>query len=246
FHAVLGSRRAWKTLQSGENVWPPHLEAALLEGESHVAHTSAETRVLGRYRGRNQFISEYIFNKTGERRSNKQVGSRLQQLRHCSSDSKLRRLLRPFREPASHSHGCPSEIPVMHPTEREELIPYVDLPQTILISIPIFPPKSPPTSFHPFSQSSFNSHDAVRITNHPRDLQSIAPTVAFLSQNPAIAQSWFTVYLGEKLVHSETAPLMILKDGPAHGTGFLHTTALAPSYWTTILNSPDPSKFVIF
>lgn len=30
---------------------------------------------------RNKFISDYIFNKTGKRRTPKQVGSRLQQLR---------------------------------------------------------------------------------------------------------------------------------------------------------------------
>ncbi|KAJ7659463.1 hypothetical protein B0H17DRAFT_954737 [Mycena rosella] len=49
--------------------------------EIFVPDDSAETRVLGRCRGRNQFIAEYIFSKTGEQRSRKQVGSRLQQLR---------------------------------------------------------------------------------------------------------------------------------------------------------------------
>ncbi|KAJ7938495.1 hypothetical protein B0H13DRAFT_1499802, partial [Mycena leptocephala] len=40
-----------------------------------------ETVMLGRYPGRNQFLSQYILNKTGEQRTPKQVGSRLQQLR---------------------------------------------------------------------------------------------------------------------------------------------------------------------
>ncbi|KAJ7895305.1 hypothetical protein B0H13DRAFT_1624453, partial [Mycena leptocephala] len=40
-----------------------------------------ETVMLGRYPGRNQFLSQFILNKTGEQRTAKQVGSRLQQLR---------------------------------------------------------------------------------------------------------------------------------------------------------------------
>src|ERR1700712_942058 len=40
-----------------------------------------ETVMLGRYPGRNQFLSLYILTKTGERRTAKQVASRLQQLR---------------------------------------------------------------------------------------------------------------------------------------------------------------------
>lgn len=40
-----------------------------------------ETRILGRFPMRNQFISDYIFCTAGRRRSAKQVGSRLQQLR---------------------------------------------------------------------------------------------------------------------------------------------------------------------
>ncbi|KAJ6562128.1 hypothetical protein B0H19DRAFT_944283, partial [Mycena capillaripes] len=40
-----------------------------------------ETVILGRYPGRNQFISQYILRKTGEYRTAKQIGSRLQQLR---------------------------------------------------------------------------------------------------------------------------------------------------------------------
>ncbi|KAI0079830.1 hypothetical protein K474DRAFT_1560373, partial [Panus rudis PR-1116 ss-1] len=39
------------------------------------------TRALGRYPMRNKFISQYIFDTTGKRRTPKQVGSRLQQLR---------------------------------------------------------------------------------------------------------------------------------------------------------------------
>ncbi|KAJ7065412.1 hypothetical protein C8F01DRAFT_945549, partial [Mycena amicta] len=49
--------------------------------EAYVPDDSRETRMLGRFPPRNRFISGYILEKTGERRSAKDVGSRLQQLR---------------------------------------------------------------------------------------------------------------------------------------------------------------------
>ncbi|KAJ7077026.1 hypothetical protein C8R44DRAFT_573857, partial [Mycena epipterygia] len=49
--------------------------------ELYQPEDSRETRILGRFPQRNQFISDYIWEKTGKRRVPKQVGSRLQQLR---------------------------------------------------------------------------------------------------------------------------------------------------------------------
>ncbi|TFL04995.1 hypothetical protein BDV98DRAFT_500818, partial [Pterulicium gracile] len=42
---------------------------------------SAASKLLGRFPKRNRFISDHIFNTTGKRRTPKQVGSRIQQLR---------------------------------------------------------------------------------------------------------------------------------------------------------------------
>lgn len=99
FQSIVKGRKSWKTLRGGEIVWPPELEAALLEGQSLISRRrsfelnkllglesyqpddSRETRLLGRFPMRNRFISDYIFHKTGKRRTAKQVGSRLQQLR---------------------------------------------------------------------------------------------------------------------------------------------------------------------
>jgi transcriptional enhancer factor len=49
--------------------------------ENYQPDDSRETRLLGRFPMRNRFISDWIFEKTGKRRTAKQVGSRLQQLR---------------------------------------------------------------------------------------------------------------------------------------------------------------------
>ncbi|KAF5388707.1 hypothetical protein D9757_004868 [Collybiopsis confluens] len=89
FSAVVRSRKSWKTLKGGKMVWPLHLEAALLEGLSaYKPDNSRETLLLGRFPMRNRFISEYIFKTTGELRTAKQVGSRLQQLRDTASGGK--------------------------------------------------------------------------------------------------------------------------------------------------------------
>jgi len=34
FHSIVTGRKNWKTLRGGEIVWPPELEAALIEGEA--------------------------------------------------------------------------------------------------------------------------------------------------------------------------------------------------------------------
>ena len=48
---------------------------------------SKSDSILGRFPMRNRFISDYIFETTGKRRTPKQVGSRLQQLRDtCKKD----------------------------------------------------------------------------------------------------------------------------------------------------------------
>lgn len=105
FQSIVHGRKSWKTLpgSGGEVVWPPELEAALMEGkhlpvhvflyltshcvlnsiglENYVPDDSRETRLLGRFPLRNRFLSDWIFERTGKRRTAKQVASRLQQLR---------------------------------------------------------------------------------------------------------------------------------------------------------------------
>jgi len=98
FQSIVKGRKSWKTLRGGEVVWPPELEAALIEGlENYQPDDSRETRLLGRFPMRNRFISDWIFEKTGKRRTAKQVGSRLQQLRDTCGGKRLLTLLSPIR-----------------------------------------------------------------------------------------------------------------------------------------------------
>ncbi len=102
FQTIYNGRKSWKTLRGGRDglacrargrfnrrysaaLTPPVavvLTLCLRLGlEQYQPDDSRETRLLGRFPMRNRFISEYIFRKTGRRRTAKQVGSRLQQLR---------------------------------------------------------------------------------------------------------------------------------------------------------------------
>ncbi|KAJ7438714.1 hypothetical protein B0H11DRAFT_576429 [Mycena galericulata] len=117
---IVETWKRWNTSRDGEYVWPLTLEAALLDGlERYQPDGSRETRMLGRFRRRNQFISDYIFEKTGERRTAKQIGSRLQQLREsCGSEKKLLSRVSSVVNPPPNEpeHGASSRDPVASPT----------------------------------------------------------------------------------------------------------------------------------
>ncbi|KAF8239605.1 hypothetical protein L208DRAFT_1385576 [Tricholoma matsutake] len=88
---IVTGRRSWRMLKGKtEAVWPPNLEAALLEAlERYKPLRSGPYGTSGRFPLRNQFISDFIHETTGKRRTPKQVGSRLQQLRDTSKKGKL-------------------------------------------------------------------------------------------------------------------------------------------------------------
>ena len=100
-------------------------------------------------------------------------------------------------------------------------------PQNIVMSIPIPPFNSPLTSIDPC--------EPWAVKNDP---SGIAPTITVHAQWPIVATSCFAVFLADQVMHTETAPLMILMRDPAQGTGFLHSTPLVQAYWNVILDSP--------
>ncbi|KAJ7644877.1 hypothetical protein FB45DRAFT_300433 [Roridomyces roridus] len=230
FQSVLKVRKTWKTIRGGEAVWPPELEAALVEGlEKYVPDDSRETRMLGRFPRRNRYISDHIFKKTGKSRTPKQVGSRLQQLRESCTGQKLRHLLSPFREPAAASPS-PEDL-YKSPPSRHTII-YIDiLPEGSVERA---------TSPSPWSDDG----DVIRASTHPRRVHEINPTVSFTSCTPLRAHSQFTVYSEDLILHAESVPLELT--GKQADGSFIYSTVLVPQYWPTILKSPDPSRFTIF
>ncbi|KAK0488524.1 hypothetical protein IW261DRAFT_355144 [Armillaria novae-zelandiae] len=96
--AIITGRKSWKTMkgQQNEPVWPPRIEAALIEAlEKYRPHSAniKNPKDLRRFPKRNIFISNEIFRKTGKKRTAKQVGSRLQQLRDTCEDDRVLDLL---------------------------------------------------------------------------------------------------------------------------------------------------------
>ncbi len=106
FETILAGRKCYRmSKEKNEVVWPPHLEQALMEGllvppppspmastqlipaglEKYTPAESKSPRGLTRFPNRNKFLAEHILKKTGEIRTAKQVGSRIQQLRDTSA-----------------------------------------------------------------------------------------------------------------------------------------------------------------
>ncbi|KAJ6477898.1 hypothetical protein C8R47DRAFT_644311 [Mycena vitilis] len=246
--SVLRVRKSWKTLRGGETVWPLDLEAALLEGlEAYQPDDSRETRMLGRFPRRNRFISDYIFEKTGKRRSAKQVGSRLQQLRESCGGKKLLHLLSPFRQPAydgsSASSDSSGNSPVS-PLMGGQAFSGPSCARHIVVYIDILPEGAPDAVGNTVSSMSLESGGVVHASEHPRHLGSINPTVTFMAQSPLAAQSRFSVYSGERMLHAETTPLAPVED--ASVSGLLYSTSLVPEYWKVISESQDPTQFTIY
>ncbi|KAF9496331.1 hypothetical protein BDN71DRAFT_1430290 [Pleurotus eryngii] len=222
FHSIVKGRKSWKTLRgNGEAVWPPELEAALLEGlESYQPDDSRETRLLGRFPMRNRYISDYIWKVTGKRRTAKQVGSRLQQLRdtcggkrlEAESDVVVLALLSPCKRqvPAHRSTpalmreqqrggalDCASPLDDSSPFSSSSTTAPSSSSSTttspLVICIDLLPPSSPlpsPATSSTPVQDSTGTFHAAQ----PRPIKSIDPTVTFLSQQHIHATSHYTVY----------------------------------------------------
>ncbi|KAJ7766993.1 hypothetical protein DFH07DRAFT_335295 [Mycena maculata] len=248
--SVLKVRKSWKTLRGGETVWPLDLEAALLEGlENYQPDDSRETRMLGRFPRRNRFISDYIFEKTGKRRSAKQVGSRLQQLRESCGGKKLLHLLSPFRQPAYPASSASSESSCnspVSPPHGERGFPGASRARHTVMYIDILPEGSADDNGVSSPSLWSDSEDTIHASDHPRRLSSINPTVTFMSQAPIVAQSRFTVYSEDLVLHAETTPLVPVVDPSVQVSDYLYSTTLIPEYWKVISESPDATRFTIY
>ncbi|KAJ7255813.1 hypothetical protein B0H12DRAFT_523141 [Mycena haematopus] len=241
--SVLSARKMRKTSLGGETIWPLDLEAALLEAlEIYQPDDSLETRMLGRFPRRNRFISDYIFDKSGKRRSPKQVGSRLQQLRESCGGTQLQHLLSPFRKPSrSESAESALDSPILPLEDR--LFPNTTSSRHTIIYIDILADEP-----HMANRSSpwLDAEDVavIHASDHPRRLESIDPTVSFTAPSAVVAHSRFTSYSEDLVLHTETVPLMLSLD-QAPQSRFLYSTPLAPKSWSMIVHSPDPTRFII-
>ncbi|KIK55434.1 hypothetical protein GYMLUDRAFT_76516 [Collybiopsis luxurians FD-317 M1] len=243
FRAVVKCRKSWKTLKGGKVVWPLHLEAALLEGLAlYKPDSSREALLLGRFPMRNRFISEYIFKTTGELRTAKQVGSRLQQLRDTvGGGKKLQKLLSPSADFSStssnrsHSSGSSAGENVWKSMPSSPTVIYID----------IVAEDCTPSLQQEYSTKTSPFDATISSLHGPRSIRMIRPCLAFTSPvgSPIIARSCFTICHGD-VVYEDSSPLTVTSATAPEGTS-VYTCDLAPHYWKMICNSPDPTQFTI-
>ncbi|KAH8827743.1 hypothetical protein DL96DRAFT_1114919 [Flagelloscypha sp. PMI_526] len=266
FETVVKGRKSWK-LRGGEVVWPPELEAALLEGlENYQPDDSRETRLLGRFPMRNRFISDYIFQKTGKRRTAKQVGSRLQQLRDTCGGKRLLKLLSPINKPPfpAHRRTAVADLPSLcfdssSETSSEPNTPIEgggfnsyprSTPYHSNICIDIIPEDAmyPSEDLTPTEDDPIGN-DIVRLSRKPRRLSTIDPTITFISRRPMSARAVFSIHFDDECIHSEAAPLtqrtLPPGDDAPNVDGLLYSCPLAPEFWKTLRSAPDPTRYII-
>ncbi|KAF9558123.1 hypothetical protein CPC08DRAFT_23936 [Agrocybe pediades] len=267
FQSIVKGRKSWKTLRGGEVVWPPELEAALIEGlENYQPDDSRETRLLGRFPMRNRFISDWIFKKTGKRRTAKQVGSRLQQLRDTCGGKRLLHLLSPVRKPfripsqsPEYQHKdnhltSPTTPTEAHATlqsllyrgveprieETPETVVYIDLLHQV-DAVGNNMDDSMEDDEHVFVERGYN---VLRASQQPRLISEIDATITLMSRTPTSAKSYFTVHTDDGIVYSESTDLEPVED-TTNDDCLLYRTSLVPGYWHNICRSPDATRFVI-
>ncbi|KAK1221924.1 hypothetical protein PQX77_015252 [Marasmius sp. AFHP31] len=265
FREVVKGRKSWKTLKGGEMVWPPELEAALLEGlASYQPDDSRETRLLGRFPMRNRYISAYIYRKTGKQRTAKQVGSRLQQLRDTCGTKKLQHLLSPCRKPTSSGspkgfnysslqrYGLPSitnswtafnDAPAVPRSPIPDEHSWTEDPLPTPMYISILPKAS--CSLSGVDKSLYDSSSSLGAESHPRPIRDIDPrlTLTYYSLLDPSARSCFNVYSPHGLIHTEDSPVTLASTSD-DGT-YYYSTVLVPGFWENLCNHSDPTEFTI-
>ncbi|KAK7675854.1 hypothetical protein QCA50_021211 [Cerrena zonata] len=187
-NTILSGRKCWRILKGrNEPVWPPPLEAALIEGLQKYKPTgSRSTKALGRLPMRNKFVSDYIFEITGKRRTPKQVGSRIQQLRDTNSGKHIVKVLSDQHYDMLRPARSVSDEDVIN-----EMTCMTERPATEYIEIPVSPPQDEP-------------HPSDSRNNCPRPLRDINPAATFVSETKVECWSLFNVFQNDILVATET------------------------------------------
>jgi len=85
----------------------------------------------------------------------------------------------------------------------------------------------------------------VRSADRPRHIRNIDPTITLSSSSSHSPTSHFLVYGPGGDVHSEAVPMEYFGNAPTDSSLHLYKTTLAPEFWPTLCQSPDPTQFTI-
>ncbi|EJF58914.1 hypothetical protein DICSQDRAFT_162711 [Dichomitus squalens LYAD-421 SS1] len=220
--------------------------------EKYTPAESKSPRGLTRFPNRNKFIAEYILKKTGEIRTAKQVGSRIQQLRDTSAGKTIMKAISDRHYEMMHPTR-PSEPPQdmgmadvyfngnggMLPPMNQVIHVYISVPTPSAAWTETYGQTSRQTEVNILSSSAYS-------WGEPRPLRAIDPTVTFTSPAPMTLWSSFTVYCGSTVMHIDQPKAMKMRMTDGFGTSsYLHCATLAPGYWDTLCTCADLSPYII-
>ncbi|KAL4244355.1 TEC1 family protein [Abortiporus biennis] len=250
---ILTGRKCWRIMKGkDEAVWPPQLEAALIEGlEKYRPTESRSTRALGRFPMRNKFISDYIFETTGKRRTPKQVGSRIQQLRDTSSGKQILKALsdRHYEMMRPARAVEPPQLSAVD-DDSTSLQAATGPPAPSHVYIEALPPRASDTysmqqGYQPSSSLAMDDFRALG----PRPLANVDNTLTFVSSIRTPCYSSFHVLKNDILVHSEITTMeectAEVQQPISSSNTFLYRTTLVPTFWSQLCESEDLSSFTI-
>ncbi|KAJ7510695.1 hypothetical protein B0H11DRAFT_1031698 [Mycena galericulata] len=233
-------RRHFKTFKGRpEAVWPPHLEAALIQGLYQYVLDHGDS-IAPRIGHRNSYLSKTIFAKTNQKRTSKQISSRLQQLAAGSSDS-LRNLIRgssPFQVLSmSLITGLkPSRPGVVNTWDGKTM----SIPVTVAMRSATYPSFPPEIDIQSSSQSQCISlRTYAEWQPHTTILRGMEPTVSLsstlrLSESTVFELSWNNQY-------HQTVPAAITPIG-VQGGKWRYTVSIGGASWNTFRDAcPDPN-----
>ncbi|KAJ3796040.1 TEA/ATTS domain family-domain-containing protein [Lentinula aff. detonsa] len=265
---VATGRRSWKTLRGrGEAVWPPHIEAALIEAlEKYKPDESRSSKTSGRFSMRNRFISDYIYESTGKQRTPKQVGSRLQQLRDTCKSDKILQLIsrRGIEDDAEFGQSAYSQSPSASPSPEKILTQSHNIyrsPMTIWVHLVLersswssAPPvislvnneKAMTQVIHLAPKSSLNFFSSSRHGFVDTGLLShLESMVTFASPYVLEPQCSFSVFMDSPglPIHSESAYLTA--HSHTQSSGMMYSGRLVPGFWQSLCESSAPTRFTI-
>ncbi|KAF5381442.1 hypothetical protein D9757_009058 [Collybiopsis confluens] len=266
---VLNIRKTWKNTakSSTEKVWPPGVEAVLLEGLQ--AFRIDPRKEFKRFPRRNCFLAKYIKEHTGYDRTPKQVGSRLQQLRDsCKDEQVLQLLTRKNFEDRSGSWGSPSSYSsasdfsgsrssssTTTPYSPETRTNHYEIPPSQILAhntVNIQFKDSPKSAYE--SGSTLISLDLEHVSMEvPLDCWR-DPIVSLRMTYPLDLTEHYCVFnlvVHGEVKHSEHATLSLrwvslpAEDADA-GQIYIYDTLFLPQSWESILSSYEPESYQVF
>ena len=161
-----------------------------------------------------------------------------------------------FRDSSQSDTDSSSDSSSLPPTPTEPSTNFSEKLSRIVIHIDLLPEDTSypdPSSVDPHPSPAFENcpspayDDVVRVSQHPRPLRSIDPTVTFLADSPITAKSTFIVMSSGMTVFSETTPLVPAGTAPNRAdNALLYSTTIVPGFWQTITKSPGMCTTSLF